>query len=71
MKKEPDIHPLQPSADLGLPLEELEARLESQLLGLPMDLEDGPCLYFFCTTRCDGTKCPVYCECNTVVQIGG
>lgn len=58
---------LQPPSDLDLPLEELEERIESQLVGLPIDMDDDHCLYFLCTTRCDGTKCPVYCECNIVV----
>jgi hypothetical protein len=45
-------------------LEELERRLESQTAGLPMDLDDGTCVYYLCTTRCSDIK-------NTGVPEGG
>ncbi len=52
-------------------LEELERRLESQMAAVPMTFDDAHCLYYLCTTRCSGTKCPVYCECDVVVDLGG
>jgi hypothetical protein len=71
-KKQPlEIVPLLPSDHLFLPLEELETRLESQLAGLPANLDDAHCLYYLCTTRCSGTKCPVFCACDLVVALGG
>jgi len=52
-------------------LEELEARLESQLLSMPVPLDDDICLYFLCTTRCSATKCPVFCPCDVDLDFGG
>jgi hypothetical protein len=54
-----------------LGLEELEARLEQQLMSMPVDMDDDTCLYFLCTTRCSGVKCPVYCPCDIVLDFGG
>ena len=69
-KKKPDglLHPV---AGPCPGLEELEARLESQMALLPIDLDDDTCLYFLCTTRCSGVKCPVYCPCDIVLDFGG
>ncbi len=51
----------------GVGIEELEARLETQeALARLFDAAD--CLYFLCTTRCSGTKCPVFCACDLVVE---
>lgn len=72
MKKQPlEIVPVLPSDHRFLPLEELENRLETQLASLPTDLDDAHCLYYLCTTRCSGTKCPVFCACDLVVELGG
>jgi hypothetical protein len=37
-------------------LEELETRLEAQMAGVPVDLDDDTCVYYLCTTRCSGIK---------------
>ena len=66
-----EITPLFPSDRLSGSLQELEARLESQMATLPMALDDTHCLYYLCTTRCSGTKCPVFCACDVVVDVGG
>jgi len=66
-----DVVPLIRSDDLLGSLEELEARLESQVAALPASLDDAHCLYYLCTTRCTGTKCPVFCACDVVVDLGG
>jgi len=63
--------PLQPLREPVHCLDELEARLESQLLSLPIPLDDDTCLYFLCTTRCSATKCPVHCPCDIVLDFGG
>jgi hypothetical protein len=55
-----DIFPLLRSDGLLVSLEELEARLETQIAGLSGTLDDDHCLYYLCTTRCSGTKCPVF-----------
>jgi hypothetical protein len=65
------IVPLLPSETLLLSLEELETRLETQLAALPVGSDDAHCLYYLCTTRCSGTKCPVFCDCDLVVELGG
>jgi hypothetical protein len=65
------IIPLLPLDDLSSSLEELEARLESQIATPPARLDDAHCLYYLCTTRCSGTKCPVFCACDIVVELGG
>jgi hypothetical protein len=52
-------------------MDELEARLESQIAALPTALDDDYCLYYLCTTRCSGTKCPVYCPCDVRINLGG
>jgi hypothetical protein len=70
-KKNPEIIRLRPGRSLRHPLEELEDRLESQLICLPIDLDDDHCLYYLCTTRCSGTKCPVFSASNTIVDMGG
>ena len=70
-KSTSEIIPLLPSDDLPSSLEELESRLESQIAALPMGLDDAHCLYYLCTTRCSGTKCPVFCACDIVVELGG
>ena len=62
---------LLPSERLVASLDELETRLESQMAALPMALDDEHCLYYLCTTRCSGTKCPVYCPCDVVMDLGG
>jgi hypothetical protein len=67
----PTIPPLHPLAEPLSGLEELEARLEQQFLSMPVDLDDDTCLYFLCTTRCSGVKCPVYCPCDVVMDFGG
>ena len=66
-----EIIPLLPAASQGFSLQELEVRLESQIAGVPMALDDAHCLYYLCTTRCSGTKCPVFCACDVVVDFGG
>jgi hypothetical protein len=66
-----DIIPLLPSDNPLVSLEELEARLENQIALLPAALDDAHCLYYLCTTRCSGTKCPVFCACDVVVDLGG
>jgi hypothetical protein len=63
--------PLLPAEDLSPSLEELETRLENQIASLPAGLDDAHCLYYLCTTRCSGTKCPVFCACDIVVELGG
>ncbi len=70
-KSTSEIVPLLPSEGVSLSLEELEARLESQVAALPAALDDAHCLYYLCTTRCSGTKCPVFCACDVVVDLGG
>ena len=70
-KSRADIVPLFPSDGLVVSIEELEARLEHQLAALPTALDDAHCLYYLCTTRCSGTKCPVFCACDIVVDLGG
>lgn len=71
IKRTSEIIPLLPSDDLSSSLEELETRLESQIAALPAGLDDAHCLYYLCTTRCSGTKCPVFCACDIVVELGG
>jgi hypothetical protein len=51
--------------------DELEKRLETQTAALPVALDDALCLYYLCTTRCSGTKCPVFCPCDVVLDLGG
>ncbi len=70
-KSTSEIVPLLPSDSLLVSLEALEARLESQMAALPTALDDAHCLYYLCTTRCSGTKCPVFCACDVVVDLGG
>ena len=70
-KNKPDVVPLLPSDGLTVSLEALEARLESQVAALPTVLDDAHCLYYLCTTRCSGTKCPVFCACDVVIDLGG
>jgi hypothetical protein len=41
------------------------------MAALPTALDDAHCLYYLCTTRCSGTKCPVFCACDVVVDLGG
>ena len=65
------IFPLMMSEGLFVSLEELEARLETQIASLPASLDDDHCLYYLCTTRCSGTKCPVFSTCHVVVELGG
>ena len=62
---------LLPSDRLIASLDELETRLESQMAALPTALDDAHCLYYLCTTRCSGTKCPVYCPCDVLMGLGG
>ncbi len=72
MKKEdPEIIRIRPCRRLLHSLEELEGRLESQLIFLPIDMDDDNCLYYLCTTRCSGAKCPVFSASNTIVDMGG
>jgi hypothetical protein len=71
IKKPGDIVPLSTPNAPPVSLEELEARLESQMAVMPMTFDDAHCLYYLCTTRCSGTKCPVFCECDVVVDLGG
>jgi len=72
MKPEkPATPPIQPLVPVVSGLEELEARLEQQLMSMPIDMDDDTCLYFLCTTRCSGVKCPVYCPCDIVLDLGG
>ncbi len=66
-----EILPLSAMEKEYLSLEELEARLENQLAALPAALDDAHCLYYLCTTRCSGTKCPVFCDCDVVMDLGG
>ena len=66
-----EIIPLLPSDDLSSSLEELETRLDSQIGALPAGLDDAHCVYYLCTMRCSGTKCPVFCACDIVVELGG
>ena len=70
-KNRAEIVSLLPLDGLFVSLEELEARLESQMAALPTALDDAHCLYYLCTTRCSGTKCPVFCACDVVVDLGG
>lgn len=70
-RKPSEIVALFPSDPLLLPLEELETRLEAQIASAPIDFDDAHCLYYLCTTRCSGTKCPVFCACDIVVERGG
>lgn len=70
-KKIPEIHSLLPPESVSLSLEELEVRLESQMAAMPTALDDAHCLYYLCTTRCSATKCPVFCACDVVVDLGG
>ncbi len=70
-RSRPEILPLLPLRGESLTLEELEARLESQMAALPPTLDDAHCLYYLCTTRCNGAKCPVFCHCDVVVDLGG
>lgn len=70
-KSRSEIVSLLPLDGLFVSLEELEARLESQMAALPTALDDAHCLYYLCTTRCSGTKCPVFCACDVVVDMGG
>jgi hypothetical protein len=56
---------------MSLALEELETRLETQLADLPAGFDDAHCFYYLCTTRCSATKCPVFCACDLVVELGG
>jgi hypothetical protein len=70
-KSRAEIVSLLPLDALVVSLEELEARLEHQIAALPMALDDAHCLYYLCTTRCSGTKCPVFCACDVVVDMGG
>jgi hypothetical protein len=60
-----------PSDDLAGSMDELEARLESQIAALPTALDDDYCLYYLCTTRCSGIKCPTYCPCDVWINLGG
>lgn len=66
-----EIVSLSPSDGLPVSLEELETRLESQMAVMPNAFDDAHCLYYLCTIRCSGTKCPVFCECDVVVDLGG
>lgn len=70
-KSRSEIIPLLPLDGLFASLEELEARLEIQIVSMPTALDDAHCLYYLCTTRCSGTKCPVFCACDVVVDMGG
>jgi hypothetical protein len=51
-----DLHSALSSRVFLSSLEELERRLEAQTAGLPVDLDDGTCVYYLCTTRCSGIK---------------
>ena len=70
-KNASEIVPLLPPERASLSLEALEIRLESQMAALPAALDDAHCLYYLCTTRCSATKCPVFCACDIVVDLGG
>lgn len=72
-KRQPpsEFVPLLSSDGLFVSLEELEARLETQIAGLTLTLDDDYCLYYLCTTRCSGTKCPVFSAFDIVVDLGG
>ena len=70
-KRLAEIVSLSLSEGLPVSLEELEARLENQMAAIPMTFDDAHCLYYLCTTRCSGTKCPIYCPCDVVVDLGG
>jgi hypothetical protein len=70
-RKDGEVFSLLPSEGLLPPIEELESRLESQMAALPAGLDDAHCLYYLCTTRCSGTKCPVFCACDVVVDLEG
>ncbi len=72
MKKEdPEVVRIRPCRRLLHSLEELEDRLESQLIFLPIDMDDDHCLYYLCTTRCSGTKCPAFSAGKTIGDTGG
>jgi hypothetical protein len=66
-----EVLSLLPSEGLLPPIEELESRLESQIATLPTGLDAAHCLYYLCTIRCSGTKCPVFCACDVVVDLEG
>ena len=70
-KNIPDLVSLLPSDGPSVSLEALETRLESHIAALPTALDDAHCLYYLCTTRCSATKCPVFCACDVVIDLGG
>jgi hypothetical protein len=55
-KWQDDMHSALTSRVFLSSLEELERRLEAQIAGLPVDLDDGTCVYYLCTTRCSDIK---------------
>ena len=56
----PEWLPVQPREPHFDCMEELEARMEGQGLPLPVDMQDDYCLWYLCTMRCSGAKCPVF-----------
>ncbi len=56
------MHSLSPAGASVPALEELEIRLEAQMLDIPATLDDGDCIYYLCTTRCTDTKCTGFGE---------
>lgn len=70
-KRVPEMFSLSSRETLPVSLEALEARLESQVTGLHPAFDDALCLYYLCTTRCSGTKCPAFCPCDVVLDLGG
>lgn len=63
-----DVLPIMTSGTLSVSLEELEARLETQIACPPATLDDDHCLYYLCTTRCSGTKCPIFSMRHIVLE---
>ena len=52
------------AASIDLDLEELEARLEKQVLTFPMDDPEQICPYYLCMHKCSDDKCIQVCPPN-------